>query len=227
VLVERFLDGPQISSESLVVDGTVHTIGLADRNYEHLERFAPHIIENGGETPSRLDAAERLLVDNLLQRVAGALGLRSGVLKGDLVMHNGEPHLIEVAVRLSGGYLCTHQIPLSTGVDLVAQAIRIALGETPTAAELQPTRNNGAAQRWLFPEPGRVARIAGVEAAATRPGVALCDIRVREGDYVHPMSSHRSRVGVVLATGTTRESAISRARRTIDSIEIRTEPAPA
>ena len=40
-MAERFLDGPQVSTESLVIDGVAHTVGLADRNYEHLERFAP------------------------------------------------------------------------------------------------------------------------------------------------------------------------------------------
>ena len=197
---------------------------MADRNYEHLDRFAPHVIENGGESPSKLDGAARALLNDLLQRVAEALGVRAGVLKGDLVICDGAPHLIEVALRLSGGYFCTHQIPLSTGVDLVGHAIRIALGETPAAAELRPTRNIGAAQRWLFPAPGRVTRIAGVGAVAARPEVELCDIRIREGDIVQPMSSHSSRVGVVLATGATREEAIERTQRALDGIDIQTDP---
>jgi biotin carboxylase len=222
VLVERFLEGPQISTESLVVDGVVHTVGVADRNYEHLERFAPYVIENGGEIPSRLDADARALVDELLQRVADALCLRAGVLKGDLVMCEGVPHLIELALRLSGGYFCTHQIPLGTGVDLVAQAIRVALGETPDATELRATRNLGAAQRWLFPAPGRVTRIAGVEKVAARAEVALCEVRVREGELVHETSSHGARVGVVLAAGPTREQAIDRAQQAVGEIEIET-----
>ena len=224
VIVERFLEGPQISTESLVVDGVSHTIGAADRNYEHLERFAPYVIENGGELPSDLSAAARGQIDDLIQRVVEALDMRRGVLKGDVVICDGIPHLIEAAVRLSGGYLCSHEIPLSTGVDFVGQAIRIALGETPAGEDLRPTQNTGVAQRWLFPTPGRVSVVTGADAVATRPGIALCDVRVRPGDLVPPVSSHNARAAVVIATAATRELAIERADAAVADIRIQTEP---
>lgn len=224
VMVERYLSGPQLSSESLMVDGACHTIGMADRNYNDWRRFAPYIIEDGGELPTSLDARARTAVCEVVARAARALDLHSGVLKGDIVMHRGQPHVIEVAVRLSGGYLCTHEIPLSTGVDFVAQAIRLALGERPRAEDLQPTRHTGVAQRWLFPAPGRVRRVAGVEAVAARPEVALCEVRVGVGDEVPPVFSHRSRAGVVIATGGTRAQAIAHAERAVADIAIETEP---
>jgi biotin carboxylase len=223
VIVECFLEGPQISTESLVVDGVVHTIGFADRNYEHLERFAPHVIENGGELPSRLDPCAQTSVRELVERAVSALGIRAGVIKGDIVLGEDGPYVIELALRLSGGYLCTHEIPLSTGVDFVGQAIRIALGETPSPGDLRPTRNSGVAQRWLFPNPGRVRRVAGVEAVAARSEIALCEIRVREGDLIEPVSSHASRAGVVIATGATRRQAVERARGAVAHIEIETD----
>jgi biotin carboxylase len=225
VIVERFLDGPQLSTESLVVDGVCHTIGVADRNYQHLRRFAPYVIENGGELPSTLDQAQRASVDMLMQRVAAALDVSNGVLKGDVVMHRGTPHLIEAALRLSGGYFATHQIPLGTGVDFVGQAIRLALGAKPAAEELRPTRHIGVAQRWLFPTPGRVVRIAGLEAVAARPEVALCEIRVSPGDLVPPLTSHRARAGVVIATGATRQEAVAHAQRAVAGITIEMERA--
>lgn len=224
VMVERFLSGPQLSTESLVVEGVCHTIGIADRHYEHMRRFAPHVIEDGGELPSALSSAERAAVCEVVQQAARALGVHSGVLKGDIVMHQGQAHVIEVAVRLSGGYLCTHEIPLSTGVDFVAQAIRLALGENPAAADMRPTRNAGVAQRWLFPAPGRVLAVTGVEDVAVRPEIALCEVRVAAGDEVPALSSHRSRAGVVIATGATRQQAILHAERAVANIAIETEP---
>lgn len=53
VLLERFVAGPQLSTESLVIDGRCHTPGLADRNYEHLERFHPFVIEDGATSRPR------------------------------------------------------------------------------------------------------------------------------------------------------------------------------
>ena len=220
VMAERFLAGPQVSTESLVIDGVAHTVGLADRNYEHLERFAPYVIEDGGELPTRHDAAA---LGAVVQRAAASLGVRDGVVKGDIVVHDGRAHVIELAARLSGGYLCTHEIPLSTGVDFVGCAIRVALGEPPDPAELVPRYARGVAQRWLFPPPGRVVAIAGADDVEARPEVELCELRVAVGDTVPPVTSHPSRAGVVIATGHTREQAVDAARRAVGAITIATQ----
>jgi len=39
VMVEQYLEGPQVSTESIVLDGVCHTPGFSDRNYEFLERY--------------------------------------------------------------------------------------------------------------------------------------------------------------------------------------------
>ncbi len=59
VMVEQYLDGPQVSTESVVVGGRCFTPGFSDRNYEHLERYAPFFIENGGDLPSHLPPDSR------------------------------------------------------------------------------------------------------------------------------------------------------------------------
>jgi biotin carboxylase len=220
VMAERFLDGPQVSTESLVIDGVAHTVGLADRNYEHLERFAPYVIEDGGELPTR-HAADAIAA--VVQQAATSLGVRDGIVKGDIVIHDGRPHVIELAARLSGGYLCTHEIPLSTGVDFVGCAIRVALGEAPDAAELVPRSARGVAQRWLFPPAGRVVAISGADDVGARPEIELCELRVAVGDTVPPVTSHPSRAGVVIATGPTREQAIAAARSAVEAITIATQ----
>ncbi len=54
VMVEEYLDGPQVSTESVVIGGVCHTPGFSDRNYEYLDTYAPFFIENGGDLPSHL-----------------------------------------------------------------------------------------------------------------------------------------------------------------------------
>ena len=192
VMVEEFLDGPQVSTESLVLDGVAHTPGFADRNYEFLDRYAPHIIENGGELPSELPDGIQVAVRDLVAAGAASLGVHEGVIKGDVVVAGGVPHVIELAARLSGGYFCTHEIPLSTGVDLVGNAIRLALGDPVDPADLVPRTQRCLSQRYLFPEPGRVVSVEGQDDVAEWPGgVELCEVRVKPGDIVAPVDSHR------------------------------------
>jgi biotin carboxylase len=225
VMVERFLAGPQVSTESLVLDGVAYTVGFADRNYELLEHFAPHVIENGGQLPSRLPADVQAAVSELIQRAAEAFAVRTGVVKGDVVVCEGRPYVIEIALRLSGGYMCTHEIPLATGVDFVGHALALALGERVDPLELRPRYSTGVAQQWMFPAPGCVRSITGAAAVAARPEVALCELRVGVGDTVAPPTSHTTRAGVVIATGATPEQAVGNARRAVADVAIETDPA--
>jgi biotin carboxylase len=222
-MVEEFLPGPQVSTESIVLDGIAYTPGFADRNYEYLDRYAPHIIENGGDLPSRLPESTQEEIRSLVQKAARSMGIGNGVVKGDMVVSDGKAYVIELAARLSGGYFCTHEIPLNTGVDFVGQAIRLALGERLDPLALTPRFQKGVAQRYLFPEPGRVVRITGEEDVARRPGIVHCEIRVAVGDVIGPMDSHPARPGVVIATGDTREVAINRAVAAVKDICIETE----
>ncbi len=220
LLVERFLSGPQISTESIVLSGTAHTVGVADRNYSQLARFAPFMIEDGGELPSCLEPDAREQVLRVVQQATAALGVRDGVVKGDIVLSEGRAVVIEIAPRLSGGYLCTFEIPLSTGVDFVGAAIRVALGDRVEAADLHPRESHGVAQRWLFPSAGRVLGISGTDQVAARPEVALLEVRVAVGDVIGPVNSHSARAGVVIATGVTREAAIDAAERAVSDVTI-------
>jgi biotin carboxylase len=223
-MVEEFLPGPQISTESIVLDGVAHTPGLADRNYEMLEAFAPHIIENGGDLPTQLSEDVQQSIRELIHHAAASMGVRSGVVKGDVVLYQGKPFLIELAARPSGGYLCTHEIPLSTGVDFVGAAIRLALGEKVEPSELVPRYQRHISQRYLFPKPGRVVRVHGAKEVAGWPGVVFCQVRVKMGDVVGPVNSHPARAGLVMAMGNSRADAIGRAEAAIQAIQIETAP---
>jgi biotin carboxylase len=225
VMVEEFVPGPQVSTESVVAGEWTRTPGCADRNYALLDRFAPFVIEDGGDLPSRLSAADRTRVDAVVAAAAAALGVRHGTVKGDIVMGPAGPVVIELAVRLSGGFFCTHEIPLATGVNFVAAAIRCALGETPSPAELTPRWSLGVAQRYFFPEPGIVERIEGVESVASAEGIAFLELRTAPGARVVPTTSHVCRAGVVIAVGDDRDTAIARAEAAAAGVRIVTRPA--
>jgi biotin carboxylase len=223
VMVEEYLEGPQVSTESLMIDGTAYTPGFADRNYEFLDKYAPHIIENGGQLPSNLDSSTQVEVRELVEQAALSMGILNGVVKGDIVIFEGKAHVIELAARLSGGYFCTHEIPLNTGVDLVGVAIQQALAEPINTEDLKPRRSQPVAQRYLFPKPGKVMEIHVPEWISLDLDVAYFELRVKVGDVVPVPIHHPSRSGVVIATGTSVAEAINKAEKVISSIEVVTE----
>ncbi len=222
LVLERFAAGPQVSTESLVIDGVAHTPGFSDRNYELMDLYAPHIIENGGDLPSFLPQRTQERVGALVDRAAHSLGVANGVVKGDIVVCDGEPMVIEMAARLSGGYFCSHEIPLNTGVDFVGAAIRQALGIGLDPDDLKPRFQRHISQRYLFPPPGRIVAIDGARGVTALPGVVFFALRSKVGDVIGPIDCHPARGGVVIATGADRETACANAQRAVGAVDFAT-----
>ncbi|MBV9992708.1 MAG: ATP-grasp domain-containing protein [Alphaproteobacteria bacterium] len=222
VMVEQYLAGPQVSTESIVIGGRCFTPGFSDRNYEYLETYAPFFIENGGDLPSRLPAEVQARVKDVVARAAAALGVADGTVKGDIVVHDGEPYVIELAARLSGGFFCTREIPLNTGVDFIGCAIRIALGEPVAPEELEPRGFTPVIQRYAFPKPGRVVSISGADEAAKVDGIAEVVVTAKPGDVILPAGDKRPSAAMVLATGSSREQALAAANDALSRLKIAT-----
>ena len=222
VMVEQYLDGPQVSTESLITGGRCYTPGFSDRNYEFLERYAPFFIENGGDLPSHLPEETQEKVRALVARAASALGITEGTVKGDIVVHKGEPYVIELAARLSGGFFCTREIPLNTGVDFMGAAIKVALGEPVSEADLTPKYATPVIQRYVFPKPGTVRTVDGAEEARRIAGIAQLVITARPGDVIPPAGDKRPSGAMVLATGESRELALKAANDALALIRIET-----
>jgi biotin carboxylase len=222
VMVEAYLSGPQISTESILLDDVGYTPGFSDRNYELLDRFAPWFIENGGDLPSHVSPAIRADVEATVTAAARALGIRQHNYKGDMVVHQGRAHVIEIAARLSGGYFCTREIPLSTGVDFVGAVIRLALSEPVSPADLTPIEEKPIVQRYVFPNPGRIVSIRGVDEARALPGVIEILPSRQVGDIVPVATSSVARAAMILAGGNTLDEARQNAERAVARIHVET-----
>lgn len=223
VMLEDYLEGPQISTEALVLDGVGHTVGFTDRNYDRMEETHPFIIENGGGFPSRIEGPERADVEQLALQAGLALGVKNGVVKGDMVLTADGPRVIEVATRLSGGWFSTDQIPLGLGVDLVGCAIDLALGNDVDPSRLRPSKSLGVAVRFFFPKPGRVTSITRSTAAEGCDWLYKEHFYVGVGDIIGSPENHTERAGFVITTGDTAEQAAERAERIAAETIIETE----
>lgn len=224
VMVEEYLYGQQVSTESVLLDGAAYTPGFADRNYEYLERFSPYIIENGGQQPSCLDDNAKEQIRRCAEQAGRALGISTGIAKGDMVWTESGPKVIEIAARLSGGWFSSDQIPLATGVDIVAAAIRIALGEKIDETELVPKYQRGVAIRYFFPPPGQMIAVRNTDAVKRMPGVEKLNLFVRPGEEIESVTNHTKRAGCVIASGDTCEEAVVRASAVVDKLVIETRP---
>jgi biotin carboxylase len=202
VIIEEFIDGDQISTESILWKGKAFTPGFVDRNYEMLDRFAPSVIENGGNHPSKIVGERRSNVERLVEAAARALGIINGVVKGDVVITNdGKPMIIEVAARLSGGDFSESLIPLGCGVNIVKEAIKVALGVSPNVNNLSDKWEQSVANRYFFGEPGILKSIIGLDDVKRLPWLKKFEIWVKPGDEIKQIKFHADRLGVFIVCG--------------------------
>jgi len=207
VLMEAFIAGPQISTESILFDERSATPGFADRVYTGMEVFHPQIMENGGWVPSSLSQDIQQQVSVLAEQAARALGIQRGVAKGDLVIDAQRgPLVIEIAARLSGGDFCESLVPLGTGVNYVREVIRMALGEAPQWSELTPHFQKAVANRYFFLPPGRLEAVTGVPSLETRPELKKFELFYQMGSNIPRIQNHGQRVGVFVVVGETHTS---------------------
>ncbi len=218
LMVENFIVGPQISTESMMIKRKCHTAAYADRNYGRLQQFKPYIIEDGGTQPARLTANQRWEINNLVESAALAMGISDGIVKGDIVVGPDGPCVIEIAARLSGGYFATDQIPLATGIDLVALAILHALGSDVTPDMVKPIRDSGVAIRYFFPPEGTIKCVSGLADLSDQPGICKAVLYCNEGDVIPQVKAHPDRSGFIIAMGSGRQEAEARVEKAIKSI---------
>ena len=136
ILIEEYLEGPQISTESLIYNSQIYTAGYVDRNYEMLNTTKPAIIENGGTYPSNYFKFYNL-INNYLSILAKKLKIKNGVIKGDIVINKNKVFFIEIAVRLSGGDFSESVIPFSSSFNLIKNSIKLAINKKLKKKELK------------------------------------------------------------------------------------------
>jgi biotin carboxylase len=219
VQVEQFVAGQQLSTEGLMLDGTFHTTGLADRNYARLDETVPYMIEDGGDIPTTLNAAARQSVVGEFEKAVRALGIDWGPAKGDMVFgDDGKSYVIEIAARLSGGNFCYDKVPWSTGVDIVDILVDMAINNPVDVRRFEPTKALATSQRYFFPPPGTITEIRGLEAARAQEYVRKIDLWVKPGDRIPATENHPSRVGYVIACAPDRITAIAAAEQAVRSV---------
>ena len=200
VQIEEYIEGPQISTESLIINKKAYTPGFVDRNYEMLNTYYPYVIENGGNHPSVISKIKKNEILDLIEKSASALGINDGVAKGDIVISNktGKPYLIEMASRLSGGDFSESLIPIGCGVDIVKFAIKLFSREFIDVNELKDKHTKYVANRYFFGEEGIVEKIVGVEILSKYKWLRKLKIFVNNGDTIKKIDSHASRIGVFI-----------------------------
>lgn len=215
VLIEQFIEGPEFSIEMIVWQGDIHVLTVTDKK----TTGAPHFVELGHNQPSCFSDTD---VETLkAAAVAGvrALGVNNCACHAEAKLMNGKAYLMEVGARLGGDFISTELTHLSTGIDMVAAAIDVALGVEPDLSAKEEPKC--VCIRYFCPKPGKLVSISNTE-VLNNPHVYLWEIYPKEGDVIPAVTSSLCRSGHVIVTEKTPQKAIELAERLIESVKFET-----
>lgn len=217
-MIEEFARGRHVCVETFSWQGRHRVLCAIDRSVS----APPHFVELEHRFPSALPKSVLRDMERMAAAGLDALGVQSGPAHIDMIVTARGPLISEIGARLDGDYKSSHFMPLVFGYDIIADAIRAAMGQTPLLFEkdlpLEP--RSALCIHYLQPRPGTVARITGKSAARSAPGVAHAEISIRRGTVIKPFASSHDRVGVIIARGQSRPQARDNARRAAACLRI-------
>ncbi|NNH32804.1 ATP-grasp domain-containing protein, partial [Rhizobium sp. SEMIA 4085] len=192
ILVEEFAQGPYYSTDTM--GNAVIAIGAAE--FDRL----PHFVVRESIFPAPLTDDEHKRIVDVSLSCLQALGLGWGPANIEFRWTKRGPVVIEVNPRLPG-WTTPRLIQLAYGVDLIAEHIKLVVGEE---WDLRRRHSQTAAARYLVPDrDGILDWIDGETRADAMPGVDEVRIYVKPKKPIIRKGDYRDMIGHVIATSPT------------------------
>jgi acetyl-CoA/propionyl-CoA carboxylase biotin carboxyl carrier protein len=212
--VERYLEKPRHVETQVLVDKSGHAVVVSTRDCSLQRRHQKLVEEAPAPFLSDKQIQELYRSSKAIMKEAGYVG--AGTCEF-LIGVDGTISFLEVNTRLQVEHPVSEEV---TGIDLVRQQFRIAMGENlgfddpEIRAHSFEFRINGEDPgRSFLPAPGRITQWQ----IPTGPGVRV-DAGFRNGDTIG--GNFDSLLAKLIVTGATREEAVQRARRALSEFNV-------
>lgn len=128
VLIEQFIGGKEFSVETLTQNGETTIVSITEKLVVG-EEYG-YFVEDTHIEPARITKEEWQLIENEVVKALEAIQIDNSPSHTEVKLWNGKPYIIETACRLGGDYITSDLVPLSTGIDMLANLVRLSVGES-------------------------------------------------------------------------------------------------
>lgn len=200
VLVEEFIEGPEYSIEGLHYDGKSEVIQFTEKKTTEF----PYNVELGHIQPANISEENQQKIREIVSKIGKAMNYVNCPSHTELKINERGIFVIETSPRLGGDYITSTLTPLSTGVNLEDELLKIALGGTINP---QPEAVQYSGVRFFDFEEGSVIKHVPDEIFVKAwPHVVDFSFNLKEGEKVNRITSSLNRYGHLTLIAGNRES---------------------
>jgi biotin carboxylase len=223
VLVEEYLDGPEVSVEACTAAGETTVLAITAKRVSP----PPFATEVGHTVPAPLPATEADAVRQLVTDALAAVGVTDTVTHTEVKLTQRGPRIVEINAR-PGGDRIMELVRAVTGYDLAELSLHLALGGTLADAPRHAVMAPSAAIRFLVADQDGTLVDDGAQGAYELPGLQQLHLYVANGDPVERTTCNFNRLGYVIVHGTSEQPADTLADEIVQHLPVRVvAPAPA
>ncbi|HRI46795.1 MAG TPA: ATP-grasp domain-containing protein [Ignavibacteriaceae bacterium] len=202
-LVEEFLEGKEYSIESLTYSGKTHVIQYTEKiitNY-------PYTVEMGHIQPAELSEKQKAGINKIVEKAIKSLELDNCATHTELKLTESGPKIIEIGARLGGDYISSYLTLHSTGINMDAAVVDIAMGNKPKLKK-KLNRYSGIFYFHLG-EGKKVVRIEDWKEILNCKNVVHANLLIKSGEIIPALTDSAKRSGYVILESETKESLLN------------------
>ena len=200
LLVESFLDGHEHLFEAVAWDDEVYLGSIVDRVTVEGHNFDDDV----HVAPTSLTDEQLAEIHHIVKTATHAQGVRRSALHAEIRFHNGEPHLLEIAIRPGGGAL--DMVARVTADFCPIRAVRdVARGVKPKVQHYTPTGVHMMGTCLISRTGGTLEYVTVPEEITNSPKTLYARATAMAGDTILRPPQGNNILGFLVVTGTSFE----------------------
>lgn len=222
VIVEEFIEKQGCSSDTdcFSVDGQLKFVSFSAQRFDE---DAPNpYTPSAYSWPSTFTPAQEEELTSEIQRLLTLLGMRTSIYNIETrVGTNGKPYIMEVSPR-GGGNRLAEMLRYATGVDLITNAVRAAVGEEVVGVEQKPYKGAWA-EVVLHSDKDGIFKELSVNVSAVNAKVVETDLWVKPGEPIRAFKGANDAIGTLVLNFSSEAELISALKGVADWITVKVQ----
>lgn len=196
VIVEEFIEKQGCSSDtdSFSVDGKLKFVSFSAQRFD--DEAANPYTPSAYSWPSTMTEEQEGYLTSEIQRLLTLLHMKSSIYNIETrIGTNGKPYIMEVSPR-GGGNRLAEMLRYSTGVDLIENAVKAAVGIKPLDVHQAPYQGHWAEVVLHSEKEGSFDKLD--IAPSLKPNLVETDLWVKPGDEVKAFNGANDAIGTLV-----------------------------